>query len=282
MSCFARSCNLSNTMTTLRDGLLGLFVLFLGVFPAGAQEVVLRTSAFSGGGGEGGDGTHRVQGTLGAIANPAVLGTEDVLHGVGFWFALRSTEIVLPVELTAFAAQVDGEAVILTWSTASETNNAGFAVEQHRATDDTWQSVGFVKGVGTTNESQRYRFRVTEPGLGVHRFRLQQVDLDGATAYSDEVAVRVLLAEPFRISSIYPNPSVGRATVDVAVRATQRVRADLYDLLGRRVAVIHDGVLGANQTTRLTVDGRELPSAMYLLRIMGDDFVITRRLTIVR
>jgi hypothetical protein len=70
--------------------------------------------------------------------------------------------------------------------------------------------------------------------------------------------------------------------VDVAVRATQRVRADLYDLLGRRVAVIHDGVLGANQTTRLTVDGRELPSAMYLLRIMGDDFVITRRLTIVR
>lgn len=37
---------------------------------------------------------------------------------------------VLPVELTAFAARADGNDVVLTWTTASETNNAGFKVQE--------------------------------------------------------------------------------------------------------------------------------------------------------
>ena len=35
----------------------------------------------------------------------------------------------LPVELVAFTAARDGDAVRLAWETAAETNNAGFAVE---------------------------------------------------------------------------------------------------------------------------------------------------------
>lgn len=136
--------------------------------------------------------------------------------------------------------------------------------------------------MGTTATPQRYRFRVSDRGLGVHRFRLQQVDRDEAVTYSGEVTVRVMLAEPFRISAIYPNPSAGRATVDVAVRATQPVHAALYDLLGRRVAVVHDGVVAASRTLRLALDGRALASGVYLLRIVGGDIAVTRRVTLVR
>jgi hypothetical protein len=228
------------------------------------------------------DGTHRLQSTLGPIASPSVLGNTEVLHGAGFWFAVRSTETVLPVELTSFAAQVNGEAVVLTWHTASETNNAGFAVEQHRAVDDTWQPVGFVDGAGTTSEPQTYRYRVADPGFGPHRFRLQQVDLDGAFAYSEEVEVTVTLNEPFRIGAIYPNPFAGRATVELAVRETQPIRAELFDVLGRRVAVIHDGPVTANRTVRLTVDGHTLTSGLYLLRLTGEQFATTRRMAVVR
>lgn len=46
----------------------------------------------------------------------------------------------LPVELAAFEATSDGENVLLTWQTTSETNNAGFQVQhkqmQHRGTSD--------------------------------------------------------------------------------------------------------------------------------------------------
>jgi len=42
----------------------------------------------------------------------------------------------LPVELTSFEAQVDGDAVVLRWTTLTETNNAGFEVEQR--TEGAW------------------------------------------------------------------------------------------------------------------------------------------------
>lgn len=257
-------------------------VLCLSVLPLRAQTAVLRASTFGGGGGFVTSGAHRVQGTAGPIASGPVLRSTDVLHGVGFWFAVRSTETVLPVELTSFAAQADGETVLLTWRTASETNNAGFSVEQYRAAEDTWRPIGFVDGAGTTREPQRYRYRVTDPGFGLHRFRLQQVDLDGAFAYSEEVEVRMALAEAVRIGAIYPNPFDGQATVEVTVREAQPVRAELYDLLGRRVALVHDGPVAANRTVQLTVDGRPLASGLYLLRVAGRDFAITRRLTLVR
>jgi len=269
-------------MTTLKIILVSSLLLGVGTAPLHAQTAVLQASAFGSGAGVAATGTHQVRSTVGPIASPSVLGTADVLHGVGFWFAVRSTDTVLPVELTAFEAQVDEAAVLLTWHTASETTNAGFFVEQHQAADGTWRSIGFVEGAGTTSEPQRYRYRVIDPGFGLHRFRLQQVDLDGALAYSEEVAVRVTLTEPFRISAMYPNPFAGRASVDVAVRTTQPVRAELYDVLGRRVATIHDGPVAANRILRLAVEGASLSSGMYLLRVMGDDFAVTRRLTLVR
>lgn len=270
-------------MTTLKIILVGSLLLGVGTASLHAQTAVLQASAFGSGAGVAATGAHQVRSTVGPIASPSVLGTADVLHGVGFWFAVRSTtDTVLPVEWIDFAARADGEAILLTWRTASETNNAGFAVEQHQAADGTWRSIGFVDGAGTTSEPQHYRYRVTDPGYGLHRFRLQQVDFDGALAYSDEVEVHMALDETFRIGAIYPNPFAGQATVEVTVREAQPVRAALYDLLGRRVALVHDGPVPANGTVQLTVDGHSLSSGLYLLRVAGRDFAITRRLTLVR
>jgi hypothetical protein len=42
------------------------------------------------------------------------------------WY--ENTEGVLPVEMAGFEAEVDDEAVRLSWQTASEENNAGFEV----------------------------------------------------------------------------------------------------------------------------------------------------------
>ncbi|HMB92339.1 MAG TPA: hypothetical protein VKP65_15915, partial [Rhodothermales bacterium] len=47
---------------------------------------------------------------------------------------LLGDDAFLPVELISFEGQADGSAVLLQWSTASETNNAGFTVEQRADT----------------------------------------------------------------------------------------------------------------------------------------------------
>ena len=61
----------------------------------------------------------------------------------------------LPVELTAFEALTDGTEAVLRWTTASETNNAGFEIQAKAGAAD-WQAVTFVEGQGTTTAAQAY------------------------------------------------------------------------------------------------------------------------------
>jgi hypothetical protein len=83
--------------------------------------------------------------------------------------ALRDAPI--PVELTAFDAVTQpGGAVRLTWATASETNNAGFEVQQRAA--GAFRPVGFVDGAGTTDAAQSYGFTVEDLEPGTYAFRL--------------------------------------------------------------------------------------------------------------
>src|SRR5690606_29042521 len=86
-----------------------------------------------------------------------------------------------PVQLASFTATRDGEAVVLRWTTASETNNAGFEVqllENSKSEIQNWTTLAFVAGAGTTAEAQAYTYRAEGLAPGTHRFRLRQVDYD--------------------------------------------------------------------------------------------------------
>ena len=100
---------------------------------------------------------------------------EGTLCGVqGSWNTMEECRgATLPVELTSFDVFVDGGDAVLTWSTASETNNAGFAVETEFGTD-VFAEIGFVEGHGTTVEPREYSFAVRDLDPGVHRFRLKR------------------------------------------------------------------------------------------------------------
>ncbi|MDX1548784.1 MAG: choice-of-anchor B family protein [Rhodothermales bacterium] len=82
-------------------------------------------------------------------------------------------------------------------------------------------------------------------------------------------------------AEIFPNPFHTSATVRVAPAAAQPVRVSVVDLLGRRVALLHDGPLAAAPHT-FTLDAEGLPSGTYLLRIEGAAFTETRVLTLAR
>ena len=188
----------------------------------------------------------------------------------------------LPVELTAFDATLDGDGVLIQWSTASETNNAGFEVQMRRGAEGTFAAQGFVDGVGTTVEAQTYRFRVEDLAPGPYAFRLKQVDLDGTAEMSPVVEVTVAMKEAYLLSEAFPNPFRGAAWLTLQVREAQTVRADLYDVLGRRVATLHDGTLDAGREHRLALNGRGLSSGLYLVRIVGERFAETRRVVVTR
>lgn len=205
-------------------------------------------------------------------------------------FQLRiETDGELPVEYARFDASINDRRVALNWETASETNNDGFYVEHQRlsATDSTvssaaWQSLGFVPGAQRSTRPRSYRFETSELDYGTHAFRLRQVDADGSASYSRILETEVRLDRAVEVQAPYPNPVRQEATLHVTVRNPQGVRIQLYDVLGRRVATILDAEIPAQETKDVPIDARRLASGLYFLRIEGEGFTTTERMTVVK
>jgi len=193
------------------------------------------------------------------------------------------TSTVLPVELARFDARVDADAVNLTWTTASETGNAGFEVQRQSVDGNSWSNLGFVEGGGTTSKPQTYRFEDTSLPFAADslRYRLKQVDADGTTHLSDAVTIARRTVDEADLRSVYPSPTTRRATVEMAIpNEAQDARLELFDLLGRTVRTIATGMESGRQTQ--TVEVSDLSPGVYFLRLRAAGTTTTKKLTVVR
>src|SRR5690606_26117920 len=84
------------------------------------------------------------------------------------------------------------------------------------------------------------------------------------------------------LSAPYPNPARGQAALSLEVAETQHVRVEVYDALGKRVALLHDAALAAGTEHRLTLDGSGLAAGVYVVRAVGERFSDLRTLTLTR
>ena len=189
----------------------------------------------------------------------------------------------LPVELAAFSATTDSDGVTLHWETASEAGNAGFFVERAGAAEgQPFAPLAWIEGHGTTSETQRYRYRAANLEPGRHVFRLKQVDVDGTFAYSTQVEASVDLAGTYHFSAAYPNPFNPQTQFSLAVKTPQHVTASVFDVTGRRVAVLYRGHLEARQSRTLRWDAGQHASGLYLIRVTGEHFSAVQRVTLIK
>jgi glucose/arabinose dehydrogenase len=189
----------------------------------------------------------------------------------------------LPVELVDFKGRLDDERIVLSWTTASETENAGFIVQHRGPTSFQFQAIGFVEGNGTTREPTTYRFGATvslDPGI--HTFRLRQVDTDGTATVSDAVRVRIPVTSPLQLSSLQPNPIRTQGQMTVSVAESQHVQIALFDVLGRKVASVFDGRVESTQPERITLSTGSLAAGVYLLRAKSQGGTVTQRIVVTR
>ena len=90
----------------------------------------------------------------------------------------------LPVELSHFRPERKKETgeVVITWSTQSELNNAGFFVKRSQQKDGEFKVINatMVPGAGTTSEKQFYTYTDTtaQPNV-VYYYQIEDVSLDG-------------------------------------------------------------------------------------------------------
>jgi choice-of-anchor B domain-containing protein len=84
------------------------------------------------------------------------------------------------------------------------------------------------------------------------------------------------------LSAAYPNPTTARTQIDLVLGDTQRVEVVVYDVLGRRVADLFDGALGAGEARTFSFDASALPAGLYFVRATGETFAETRQVSVTR
>ena len=173
--------------------------------------------------------------------------------------------LVIPVELVSFTATVISNRVELNWLTATEKNNAGFAVEKN--TNSAWSQIGYVKGNGTTTEQNSYSFTETT-SAGKYQYRLKQMDYDGRFEYSNVVEVTVgLTPEDYKLSQNFPNPFNPSTTITFAMKNTEHVTVTVHNMLGEEVQRLFDGIANADEVYRLSFDAKNLSSGVYFYQL---------------
>jgi hypothetical protein len=203
-----------------------------------------------------------------------------------FPLPLSSSSLPLPVELVAFNVGVQNEGkAILTWHTASETNNAGFQVERRVAGDSSssaWQSVGFVEGGGTTSNSQSYDFVDDNLPYAADQlsYRLRQVDTDGTTSYSEIRTLELVGPEAITLRAPFPNPTRGSTTLRYALPKAGMVEIEIFDVMGRKVRILRQGAEKAGRK-EVHLQTANLSTGVYFVRLRAGATVKTTRFTVV-
>ena len=88
----------------------------------------------------------------------------------------------LPVELSRFGANRTDVGIIIEWTTASETDNAGFNILRSQTKDGSFEKVNptLIPGAGTTAERQTYTWTDTaaKPNVAYY-YRIEDVSFSG-------------------------------------------------------------------------------------------------------
>lgn len=203
----------------------------------------------------------------------------------GLFAALANGDVVeltagvLPVELSSFNANVNGTSVTLNWSTATELNNNGFEVQ--RKSGDEFVTVAFIKGAGTTTETQNYSYSDKNLAVGKYSYRLKQVDFNGTFEYSNVINVDLYSPNEFVLDQNYPNPFNPSTIISFSVPQSSFVTLKVYDVLGNEVSTLVNETKEAGKYN-VSFDAAGLSNGVYFYSINSDNFTSTKKMILMK
>ncbi len=189
----------------------------------------------------------------------------------------------LPVELTSFTSTVNENKVTLKWTTATEVNNYGFEIQRLLVNSQrsAWENIGFVQGNGNSNSPKNYTF-IDEPSGGKEfRYRLKQIDFNGAFEYSEIVDAILENVSEFKLDQNFPNPFNPSTKISYTIPIKTNVKLHVYNLLAQMVAELANGIQEAGRY-EVTFDGNNLPSGVYFYKLEAGNYAEVKKLLLVK
>ncbi|HDR06741.1 MAG TPA: T9SS type A sorting domain-containing protein, partial [Candidatus Coatesbacteria bacterium] len=197
-----------------------------------------------------------------------------------FWAPERdwsfTVDLDFDVELSSFAAQLADEGVLVSWSFSGEVP-AGVRVLRESEGETVPLHTEALPGAAT-------RWLDRELAWGVdYRYWLEVTTQQGVTTrFGPTEAVRLAPeALVFGMEVPYPQPAEGAVHFRCTLPDDGRVTLSVYDLSGRRVAVVVDAELAAGRH-EVAWDSSAVPPGVYLYRLTAGAGALTGRLVVSR
>ncbi len=140
----------------------------------------------------------------------------------------------LPVELIYFDGKVTNDGNLLSWATASETNNKGFFLE--KSLDGiSFTEVAFLDGKGNSFETNNYSYLDKNLSQKTNYYRLNQIDFDGENELSNVVSISNEKTD-LDLLTIFPNPVKNNLiNLHYAFGDNEILDYELIDITGKEV-----------------------------------------------
>ncbi len=264
-----------------------------GLVPAGTNQLVVEVHApdgqttlntfFIGSNAGGESAPSYLKAVDCSITNPVTTGS------IGFGtmnivMSVTGSENV-PVELSSFNAYDVRGQVNIEWSTSTETNNRGFEI-QKSADGQNYNTVGFIKGHGTSTEAHSYNFVDKNVVNGTVSYRLKQVDFNGAFVYSDVVTVNVDAPATYQLSQNFPNPFNPTTQISFALPVDAGVKISVYNALGQEMSKVVNNTFTAGSHT-INFNASNLSSGLYFYTLEakgvdGSSYLMSKKMMLMK
>jgi hypothetical protein len=100
------------------------------------------------------------------------------------------------------------------------------------------------------------------------------------TVLAEEQQFPHKLPGDFKVS-LHPNPFNAIAKISYALPETGYVKLAVYDLLGKEVSVLVDGI-NSGGMNGVVFDGSELPCGIYFVKLQTEEFQQTQKLVLLK
>lgn len=175
----------------------------------------------------------------------------------------------------------------------------GLGVEFTKDGGATWTTLDFTAATQAASKSNNFRVTsvvaspvdgtliVTTENNGVLVFPGEEVDPDLDLTGDDDPPIGTgrelesTLPKQIILDQNYPNPFNPETTIRFHLPETLLITLTVFDLLGRQVHVVHNGVLPAG-AHNLTFDAARLPSGTYLYRLQTPRATRVRTMTLIK
>jgi hypothetical protein len=184
----------------------------------------------------------------------------------------------LPITLLSFEAQPVLENVLITWATASETNNDYFTVERSKDGFN-FEALLEIDGAGNSNAILNYKVTDFSPYEGTSYYRLKQTDYDGKYAYSNIEVVE--FNKPIQPQEwiMFPNPSNLNGVYVKRLNAEEtQLKITLIELSGK---VISSSIINKDKTNnQFFIEFENIANGTYFLELNDGNKIILNKLVL--